>query len=311
MNREQLRQEKQAQCDARIEQLHQAIPRLAEIADEISLLGVNRIRIGVLQKNAVAGAAIDKQVLALIAEKKAILQAHGLTVAIYRPQWDCEKCEDRGYIEPGVLCQCYLQERLDHVFQQSGIPVAMKAYSFDNFDVNYYTDIENMRGKVARCVDFVAQVKVGQQKQNLLFLGEVGRGKTHLSIAIANAVLANGNTVIYKRIDDLLDLIRTYKYDREQMAGVDQGSLDQLKQCDLLVIDDLGAETVTAFAINQIRIIIEERNLREKPWIINSNLSLEKIQGVYGERVADRIIEKAAIFHFNSPQSIRILKRMK
>ena len=49
----------------------------------------------------------------------------------------------------------------------------------------------------------------------MVLLGEVGRGKTHLSVAMANAVLANRQTAIYKRIDDLLDLIREYKFDKE------------------------------------------------------------------------------------------------
>lgn len=41
---------------------------------------------------------------------------------VYKPQWNCPKCEDRGYIRPGELCTCYLQERLDESFRQSGIP---------------------------------------------------------------------------------------------------------------------------------------------------------------------------------------------
>ena len=113
------------------------------------------------------------------------------------------------------------------------------------------------------------------------------------------------------RMDDLLDLIREYKYDRDQSDRDNPFELEQLKRCDLLVIDDLGAETVTPFAVNQIRIIIEERNMRNKPWIINTNLSISGIQSTYGARVADRIIEKAAFFDFvnKGNMSIRMMSR--
>lgn len=78
-----------------------------------------------------------------------------------------------------------------------------------------------------------------------------------------------------------------------------------------MVIDDLGAETVTSFAINQLRIIIEERNMRAKPWIVNTNLDLNEIQSVYGHRVADRLIEKAAIYRLDCAESIRLQKRQR
>lgn len=311
IDRDQLRAQKQAECDARVEKLHQEIPRLEEIARAISLLSIERIRSGILQKNAARSQEIDAQVAALIAEKRQILAEHGLTMEVYKPQWNCPKCEDRGYIRPGELCTCYLQERLDESFRQSGIPENMRAYSLDNFDVTYYTDPQAMAEKVEKCRQFIQQLKDGQAQNNIILLGDVGRGKTHLSIAMANAALANGNTVIYKRIDDLLDLIREYKYDRESGEAGDGFELEQLKTCDLLVIDDLGAETVTSFAINQLRIIIEERNMRAKPWIVNTNLDLNEIQSVYGHRVADRLIEKAAIYRLDCAESIRLQKRQR
>ena len=155
------------------------------------------------------------------------------------------------------------------------------------------------------------RLKQGEQKSNLVFVGDVGRGKTHLSIAIANAAMANSNTVIYKRMDDLLDLIRSYKYDNDYQEENGQEALQQLRRCDLLVIDDLGAEKITEFGSNQLRLILEDRNMADKPWIINSNLSAADMDEAYGARTFDRIQEKASFFRFDSPTSIRQLKREK
>lgn len=59
IDRDQLRAQKQAECDARVEKLHQEIPRLEEIARAISLLSIERIRSGILQKNAARSQEIE------------------------------------------------------------------------------------------------------------------------------------------------------------------------------------------------------------------------------------------------------------
>ena len=102
-----------------------------------------------------------------------------------------------------------------------------------------------MQDKVQRCKEFALKV-VNKEVQNNLFTGAVGRGKTHLSLAIANEVLKQGGTVIYKRIDDLLDIIREYKYNRDAEQLDKSFQLDYLKRVDLLIIDDLGAENITS-----------------------------------------------------------------
>ena len=49
--------------------------------------------------------------------------------------------------------------------------------------------------------------------------------------------------------------------------------------------------------------------MRAKPWIVNTNLDLNELQTVYGQRVADRLIEKAAIYRLDCAESIRLQKR--
>ena len=132
----------------------------------------------------------------------------------------------------------------------------------------------------------------------------MGRGKTHLSAAIANAVLANGNTVLYRRASDLFDLIRQYRYEESRQLCSEM--LEQLRSCDLLVIDDLGAERTTDFVIEQLVLILEDRNYQNKPWIINSNLDLNQIKEYYTARTSDRILERARVFKLVKEKSSRV-----
>lgn len=307
IHRETLIQKKIEECEEKINLLHQGFPRLKEIADEISILSYEMINVGILKKNRFRAAQIDKEVKLLLKEKELILKANSIPLNIYEPEWSCPKCQDRGYITPGVLCECYKQERLDDIFKQSGICGNMETKTFANFELSFYRDTKSMQDKVQRCKEFALKVVNKEVQNNLFFTGAVGRGKTHLSLAIANEVLKQGGTVIYKRIDDLLDIIREYKYNRDAEQLDKSFQLDYLKRVDLLIIDDLGAENITSFAQNQIRILIEDRNNFNKPWIISSNLNINELQDYYGQRVADRIIEKADIFSFESEMSIREL----
>ena len=303
MNREQLRQEKQKQCDARIAQLYEYIPGLEALDSTIGQKNVAMIRSGILHKNKPQQQLLQQEIEQLMQKRHQLLMEYGVDESIYKPQWDCPLCEDRGYLADGTLCNCYQQERLQHIMQQSGMSETMQQYRFDNFYLDGFDKPEEVQKKLQWCQQFARQIVQGDCKDCLYLRGDVGRGKTHLSGAIANAVLAGGKTVIYKRAADLFDMIRRYKF--EEGADRWQEVLEQLIGCDLLVIDDLGAERTTDFVTEQLVLLLEERNYRNKPWIINSNLKLSQIQDSYNTRVSDRIMDRATMLVLERKNSYR------
>ena len=303
MNREQLRQEKQKQCDDYIAYLYGCIPNLEAIDKAIGQKNVAMIRSGILHKNKAQQSALQQEIEALMKERHALLMQYGVDEAVYKPKWDCPLCEDRGYLADGTLCKCYQQERIQNIIEQSGMSAAMQQYRFENFYLDGFDKPEDIQKKVEWCKQFARQIVNGICNDSLFLRGDVGRGKTHLSSAIANAVLAGGKTVIYKRAADLFDMIRRYKYEESTQRWHEV--LDQLISCDLLVIDDLGAERTTDFVTEQLVLLLEERNYRNKPWIINSNLKLSQIQDSYNTRVSDRIMDRATAILLERPNSYR------
>ncbi len=303
MNREQLRQEKQKQCDDYIAYLYGCIPNLEAIDKAIGQKNVAMIRSGILHKNKAQQLALQQEIEALMKERHALLMQYGVDEAVYKPKWDCPLCEDRGYLADGTLCKCYQQERIQNIIEQSGMSAAMQQYRFENFYLDGFDKPEDIQKKVEWCKQFARQIVNGTCNDSLFLRGDVGRGKTHLSSAIANAVLAGGKTVIYKRAADLFDMIRRYKYEESTQRWHEV--LDQLISCDLLVIDDLGAERTTDFVTEQLVLLLEERNYRNKPWIINSNLKLSQIQDSYNTRVSDRIMDRATAILLERPNSYR------
>lgn len=314
MNREQLRQEKQLECEARIAQLYQYLPMLEQIDQSIGQKNVQMIRSGVLHKNKTEQQVLQQEIEQLMYKRHQLLLEHGLDESIYKPKWNCPICEDRGYKADGTLCSCYQQERIQDAFVHSGMSTAMQQFTFDTFFQEGYIKLattgedsdsvpDDITSKVTWCKQFAKEIVQGNCKNSLFLRGDVGRGKTHLSSAIANEVLAGGKTVIYKRAADLFDLIRQYKYNESTEKWNE--IFDQLVNCDLLVIDDLGAERTTDFVNEQLVLLIEERNYRNKPWIINSNLSINQIQDRYTTRVSDRILDRAVFYNLERENSYR------
>lgn len=303
MDREELRRNKIAQAEEKIQEIYIKIPRLQAIEDEIKNLSLKKIQHALAQGS--RSGPIDEKVLNLIKEKEMIMEAEGLSYDDFEPDWDCKKCSDRGYMEPGLPCTCFSVEKSNLLLERSGLKGEMLEKTFDNFDLKYYPDQASMQSKVQRALEFINNINQEKKQDNLYFFGNVGTGKTHLSLAIANQLLRYNRSVIYKRIDDLLDIIIEFKYEDKEKKE----QLEILKEADLLVIDDLGTEKNTPFALNQIRIILEERVNMNKAIIINSNLDLVALQKYYGPRITDRIIENFDIFEIVTEESIRLQKR--
>ena len=67
------------------------------------------------------------------------------------------------------------------------------------------------------------------------------------------------------------------------------GSLSDILDCDLLIIDDVGTELTNSFVASSLFLCVNERLLRRKSTLISTNLSLEDFSRTYSERTFSRI----------------------
>ncbi|MBR1930917.1 MAG: ATP-binding protein [Lachnospiraceae bacterium] len=120
----------------------------------------------------------------------------------------------------------------------------------------------------------------------LLLWGGVGTGKTYMAAAIANALIDKEVRVL---MTDFATISNISVLDAEEY-------MKALMSYDLLIIDDLGAERNTEFAVQNVFNVINRRWLSRKPMIITTNLTLDLMKETAKEdvnkcRIYDRILD--------------------
>ena len=178
--------------------------------------------------------------------------------------------------------------------------------------MNYYRGFQTENGgscyQAMEKVYFFCQEYARQftnHSSSILMFGKTGRGKTHLSLAIANRVLQNGYNVLY---DSAINFLRQVEKEHFGRGGSNDDTLDTLLSCDLLILDDLGTEFHKQFYQSTVYNIINTRMNRDLPTIISTNLNHNEISALYDERITSRIYTTYTCLHFVG-QDVRVLKK--
>lgn len=115
----------------------------------------------------------------------------------------------------------------------------------------------------AKCFD-----QAQQDKNGLIFFGDIGCGKTFYAECIANELIDKGYMVMYSSVSKIADIPKEHK------AFV----MKAVEKCDLLILDDFGAERDTPFMSGQAYEIINARyRAGKKPLVITTNISFESM----------------------------------
>lgn len=173
-----------------------------------------------------------------------------------------------------------LRTKTRRILSESGMGERFRRRTFETFEI---TD-SNRRAAAAakRYADGFSTLlpKPGEPEpgRNGLFIsGPPGTGKTHIAAAIANHLLAKGTPAICMTMIDLLERIKR-TYTQAAMDGEDESSILSLyKTVPLLVIDDIGKEPPTEWAISTVYNIINGRYEAYMPTIITTNYDTETL----------------------------------
>ena len=227
------------------------------------------------------------EITALQKKQATALKKVGLSMDDLIPQYTCPKCKDAGYIG-GIPCSCLMTKVKTALAQQNGLYNRLK-YSFETSDPKIVEQNESLKKAYEIAKKYVEKFP-NFQYPSLVFVGNVGAGKTYLIECIANALIQKSQYVVFSTAFDLNRTIQNSfgvgTLEREAM-------LAPYFESDLLIIDDLGSEPIIKnVTISNLFSVINERQSHNLPIIISTNLDIEEIQERYGDRVASRIFNK-------------------
>ena len=175
--------------ETRKKQLYKNIPRLERIEEELSTYSISTAK-SILNNNSTTSLeSLKDKINDLKKEKEKILKSNNLDINYLKPFYDCQICKDTGYIMDNnyktQMCSCLKQKLLDYSFNKSNMST-FKKESFDNFNINLFSDIankekykydisprENITKIKNRCIDFIENFDNPDNK-NLLFIGNTG-----------------------------------------------------------------------------------------------------------------------------------------
>ena len=317
---EQKRLSKEKECDERITKLYNDNPNLSDIVDKINEKSIELSKCILFKKDSQIS-ILEKEINNLKIQKQELLKKLNIKPDFFTPSYECKKCNDTGFLvdSNGVMCTCLKQKLMDIQYNKSNIS-NLENENFDKFNELVFSDItdekkynsnisprENINNIKNIALNFIDNFDNPNEK-NLLFTGNTGLGKTFMSNCIANEMLKRNKTVLYQTAPIMLDSIIDYKLGKSSNFNV----LKNLLSVDLLVIDDLGTESLNNMKFSELFTLINTRLLNQNnkatKTIISTNLSLANLASTYGERIISRLIGSYNICYFFG-DDIRIKKR--
>lgn len=211
---------------------------------------------------------------------------------------DGEKITDVSHLQPTFkLCKCREVKRCREILKRSGI-----AEAFQSKTVREYNPKNELQATTKKmCIEYIKSFEeVRKNRENsIALLGQPGAGKTHLIIAIGNALLKLGIGVIYAEYPSMMTQLKQTIRDEDDF----QRSINKYKSAQVLIIDDLYKGMLRQGKVNESDLnilfnIINYRYLNNTPLLVSSEYRMktlinfdEAIGSRIGEMCKGRIIE--------------------
>ena len=258
---------------------------IREIDAELSGTGL------LLFKTACLGGDIDAiraRNMELQEKRRKILVKLGYPEDYTDVHYTCKACSDTGFVGTKI-CSCLKQLLITKNIQSSGMGNLIDKQSFDNFNLDVYKNNPEVHARMERNLKLAKAYadNFASRRGNLLLIGTTGTGKTHISTAIAKAIISQGFDVLY---DSVQNIVNDFERDKFRSGYNAEQTSDKYNECDLLIIDDLGAEFVTQFSVSALYNLINTRQNKGLSTIISTNLSASELAGKYEGRIYSRII---------------------
>lgn len=182
----------------------------------------------------------------------------------------------------------HFEQMIKQFYIQNYSSKRIQDYQFENLIIT-----ETNRKEIEIAKDFTKKCINKNQKNGLIITGKSGVGKTHLATAILNQLTEKDMLVLMGRLILLLDVIRdTFK----DFSSKEKDIIELYSKVDVLIIDDLGTERISSWALEKLYTIIENRNENKLPIIVTTRFNKESLLDRFyqseDEELSEAIIQK-------------------
>ena len=182
---------------------------------------------------------------------------------------------------------------IKYLKETSGIDKKYESVTFSSCSLNKFNE-----KPLKLCKRYALSFdKMLSNNQGLLLWGDVGTGKTHAAVCIADYLISQKIPVLMTSLHKIISEIEA----REEPENV---IISRLEKAKLVIFDDLGTERDTAYALEKVYRIIDNRNSSGLPMIFTTNLSLKDMQDeedLRYVRIYERILEVCYPIQFTGP----------
>ena len=302
------RDKAESDLELRKNDVYSQIPEFKKLDDEISKVGLQLAKLVLQNPSNKENIILEskKKMDELKSQKKELLTKYKVPNGYLEIQHDCNICKDKGFLDNGHKCNCLKQEIINEAYKMSNISRMLEKENFTTLDTSIFSSEkdpesnispqQNMLQIVSICESFILDFDK-DNGENLLFYGDTGLGKTFMCNCIAKSLLDKGHLVIYQTAFKMFEIIEDYKF-KNADSHISKENYENLFDCDLLIIDDLGTELTNSFTNSELFNILNTRLLSGKKTIISTNLSPMQLGSNYAQRIFSRIFDRFIMVKF-------------
>ena len=169
-------------------------------------------------------------------------------------------------------------ERAERLRKESNLGIRFSRRTFDTFDESRDKDAYQ------KCLNYAEHYN-DSERNCLLIVGGYGSGKTHLVASIANKLMDNGVPCLFDTFDGHLNKLKM------EFSGGKSVYLEQMKNIDMLVLDDIGKEKETDWSRSIMFTVINYRYEHMLPIMMTTNLNSDALKAYLGGAVWSRLCE--------------------
>lgn len=219
-----------------------------------------------------------------------LLSALGYPADYLSPAYTCPDCQDSGKIGSDD-CHCLKQALAEAIYREQSL--LDDNLTLSNWTSRIFEDKQRQNAETIyqAMLDYVAD-SAHHPGRSLIFQGIPGVGKTYLSTALAGSLVEKGLVVIYQTAPDLFEVDFANR----------QRHKKQLRDADMLIIDDLGKENLTEFVRSDLFNLINHRVRTNKAFLISTNLTLRELKNRYQDDIFSRLTAVCEYYEFIGPE---------